>query len=96
MEKNSLRIIDVVFNRINGGSFSVTVCHENASYKSNTSIINWMLSQEERMQLNTPYPYREFERKELLVEEMRFAEETGEKIKAAILFCFSLNIFIKI
>ena len=63
MEKNQLRIIDVVFNRINGGSFSVTVCHENASYKSNYSIINWMLSQEERMQLNTPYPYREFERK---------------------------------
>ena len=63
MENNNLRIIDVVFNRINGGSFSVTVCHENASYKSNTLIINWMLSQEERMQLNTPYPYREFERK---------------------------------
>ena len=63
MESNQLRIIDVVFNRINGGSFSVTVCHENAVYKSNSSIINWMLSQEERMQLNTPYPYREFERK---------------------------------
>ena len=63
MESNQLRIVDVVFNRINGGSFSVTVCHEDASYKSNSSIINWMLSQEERMQLNTPYPYREFERK---------------------------------
>ena len=48
MENNNLRIIDVVFNRINGGSFSVTVCHENASYKSNALIINWMLS--ERMQ----------------------------------------------
>ena len=63
MENNKLRIIDVVFNRINGGSFSVTVCHDNARYRRNSSIINWMLSQEERMQLNTPYPYREFERK---------------------------------
>lgn len=63
MEKNKLRIIDVVFNRINGGSFSVTVCHEDAKYQSNTPIINWMLKQEDRMNLNSPFPYREFERK---------------------------------
>ncbi|MCQ9200695.1 MAG: class I SAM-dependent methyltransferase [Prochlorococcus marinus CUG1437] len=63
LEKNHLRILDVVFNRINGGSFSVTVCHQDSKYESNMPIINWMLSQEERMNLNTPYPYREFERK---------------------------------
>ena len=63
LKNNRLRIIDVVFNRINGGSFSITVCHEDAKYISNKSIIEWMLSQEVRMQLNTPYPYREFERK---------------------------------
>ncbi len=63
IEDNGLRIIDVVFNKINGGSFSITVCHQEAKYKSNLSIINWILSQEDKMQLNSPYPYREFERR---------------------------------
>lgn len=66
LEKNSLRIVDVVFNRINGGSFSVTVCHKNASYLSNNTIINWMLSQEKRMGLDTPTPYRKFENRAFL------------------------------
>ncbi len=61
LERNKLRILDVIFNKINGGSFSITVCHKNAPYLSNHSIINWMLNQEKRMGLDTPTPYRKFE-----------------------------------
>ncbi len=61
LENNKLRIVDVVFNRINGGSFSITACHQDSNYTSNNTIINWMLSQEKRMGLDTPTPYREFE-----------------------------------
>ena len=56
-----LRVIDVQMNAINGGSFAVTACKENASYKSNSPIINWMLKQEDDMGLDTPKPYRDFE-----------------------------------
>jgi len=63
VEAHDLRISEVVFNKINGGSFSVTVCHNSSSRHSNTPIINWMLAQEYRMGLHTPNPYRAFETK---------------------------------
>lgn len=61
LEKNGLRIIDVRMNSINGGSFAVTACKTNSSYKSNMPLINWMLKQEQDMGLDTLKPYRDFE-----------------------------------
>jgi hypothetical protein len=61
LESCGLRVIDVQMNAINGGSFAVTACKKNASYKSNLPIINWMLKQEDDMGLDTPKPYRDFE-----------------------------------
>jgi len=61
VESCGLRIIDVQMNAINGGSFAVTACKENAFYKSNLPVINWMLEQEDEMGLDTPKPYRDFE-----------------------------------
>jgi hypothetical protein len=61
LESCGLRVIDVQMNAINGGSFAVTACKKNASYKSNLPIINWMIKQEDDMGLDTPKPYRDFE-----------------------------------
>jgi hypothetical protein len=61
LESCGLRVMDVQMNSINGGSFAVTACKKNASYKSNLPIINWMLKQEDDMGLDTPKPYRDFE-----------------------------------
>jgi len=63
LEKCGLRIIDVRMNSVNGGSFAVTACHVNSSYHSNHSLIEWLLEQERSMGLNTPNPFREFEKK---------------------------------
>jgi len=60
LEGEGLRIIDVQMNDINGGSFAVTACKRDAKYKSNIPIINWMLSQEQEMGLDTIKPYEEF------------------------------------
>jgi hypothetical protein len=60
LEGEGLRIIDVQMNDINGGSFAVTACKSDAKYKSNIPIINWMLSQEQEMGLDTIKPYEEF------------------------------------
>lgn len=61
LKKKGMRIFDVAVNGINGGSFALTACKENASYKSNNTIINWMLEQERNMGFDTLKPYRDFE-----------------------------------
>jgi hypothetical protein len=63
LEKCGMRVIDVQMNAINGGSFAITACKKNAAYKSNKPVIDWMLRQEENLQLDTPKPYRDFELK---------------------------------
>jgi hypothetical protein len=60
LEESGLRVVDVQMNSINGGSFAVTACKKNAKYISNNPIINWLLSQEDEMGLNTIKPYQEF------------------------------------
>jgi hypothetical protein len=60
LERCGLRVVDVQMNAVNGGSFAVTACKENAIYKSNKPFIDWLLKQEEVMGLKTPKPYLEF------------------------------------
>jgi C-methyltransferase C-terminal domain/Putative zinc binding domain/Methyltransferase domain len=56
-----LRIVNVQMNSVNGGSFAVTACHADAPFISNTTLIDWMLHQEENLGLSSPKPYRQFE-----------------------------------
>ena len=62
LDAANLKLIDVVMNNINGGSFAVTAAkRSNSSLTSNNAVINWLLEQEDRMGISTPRPYREFE-----------------------------------
>jgi hypothetical protein len=62
LDAADLRIVDVAMNNVNGGSFAVTAAHRaNVSIKANTPVIGWLLEQEDRMGLNTPRPFRDFE-----------------------------------
>jgi len=62
LSKAGLKVIDVVTNNINGGSFAVTATHlENRSYKENHPLIEWLVEQELNMGLGTPRPFRDFE-----------------------------------
>ncbi len=62
LEAADLKIVDVVMNNINGGSFAVTAAHKsNTSVHVNDAVVNWLLEQENRMGINTPKPYRDFE-----------------------------------
>jgi len=57
-----LKLIDVAMNNVNGGSFTVTATKtSNATRKVNHAVINWLLEQEDRMGLNSPKPFRDFE-----------------------------------
>jgi hypothetical protein len=62
LEKAGMKIVDVVMNAINGGSFAVTAVKAgNRSVAQNRAVIDWLLEQEDRMGLGTPRPYRDFE-----------------------------------
>lgn len=61
LEAAGLKLVDVQMNSINGGSFAVTAAKAASSIRPNTAVIDWLLGQEERMGLNTPTPYRQFE-----------------------------------
>jgi hypothetical protein len=58
----NLKLVDVVMNSINGGSFAVTATKKsNHTIHVNNTVIDWLLEQEDRMGLHTVRPYREFE-----------------------------------
>ena len=85
LDKFGLRIMDVQMNSINGGSFAVTACKKKASHNSNEPIINWLLSQEYEMGLDTPTPYlefaeRAFKHKKNLVDLINALVKDGKKI----------------
>jgi C-methyltransferase C-terminal domain/Methyltransferase domain len=62
LEAAGLSVVDVAMNAVNGGSFAVTAAKTgNRSAKQNLPVVNWLLEQEDRMSLNTPRPYRDFE-----------------------------------
>jgi C-methyltransferase C-terminal domain/Putative zinc binding domain/Methyltransferase domain len=62
LDAADLKLVDVVMNAINGGSFAVTAAKRSNNYVHiNHTVINWLLEQEDRMGLNTPRPYRDFE-----------------------------------
>lgn len=62
LDASDLRLVDVGTNAVNGGSFAVTAAHRaNTAIRANDAVIHWLLQQEERMELGTPKPYRDFE-----------------------------------
>jgi hypothetical protein len=62
LEQAGMKIVDVAMNAVNGGSFAVTAAKiGNRGVKQNLAVVNWLLEQENRMGLNTPRPFREFE-----------------------------------
>ena len=56
-----MKIVDVQMNAVNGGSFAVTAAKRKNPVRGNDVTADWMLEQEERMGINTPRPYRDFE-----------------------------------
>jgi hypothetical protein len=61
LDAAGLRAIDVKMNAVNGGSFAVTAVRKSDPRRGQEAVIDWLLGQEDRMGLDTPRPYREFE-----------------------------------
>ena len=61
LDQAGLELIDVRFNRVNGGSFAVTAAHLGSRIAPSRELIDWFMAQEERIGLHTPGPFRRFE-----------------------------------
>jgi hypothetical protein len=61
LQDAGLDLLDVRFNRVNGGSFAVTAGHKGSPITPQAVLIDWFLAQENRIGLHTPGPFRRFE-----------------------------------
>ena len=57
-----LEILDVRFNRVNGGSFAVTAQRADGPRPVNRDLVQWFLRQEERLQVTEPAAFEAFDR----------------------------------
>jgi hypothetical protein len=86
LDQAGLKVVDVIMNNVNGGSFAVTATKVgNQNITQNQAVINWLLEQEDRMGLNTPHPYldfkeRIFRHKDDLIRLIRALNDDGKKI----------------
>jgi len=60
LHQADLRILDVVMNSVNGGSFAVTATPQSSSRAGNPGVVDWLLGQEDRMGFSTSRPFLEF------------------------------------
>ena len=61
-QRVGFRVLDVEFNDVNGGSFSITIAKEGSSFPANEGNVSSALSREEELGLQTLAPYRAFEK----------------------------------
>ncbi len=62
-DRVGFKIIDVEFNSVNGGSFSVKVAKKNSVNKENSALVNKILREENAKELYTLKPYQEFKQR---------------------------------
>ncbi len=86
MDEAGLKIVDLEFNDINGGSFSISVARNEASYPECTALINSVLADEEKRGLSTLAPYLKFknEMEAHRIQIIRFFENAKKQGKTVI------------
>jgi NDP-4-keto-2,6-dideoxyhexose 3-C-methyltransferase len=60
LEKAGMKVLDVEFNDVNGGSFSVTASKKASSLPQKTDLIDAILNDERDLALDTSAPYEKF------------------------------------
>jgi hypothetical protein len=78
-------LVDVRFNRVNGGSFAVTAGRRESPVPRQQVLIDWFVAQEKRIGLHSPGPFRRFEDRVFrhrtdLVELVRKLRQDGARV----------------
>jgi hypothetical protein len=85
LEQANLKLIDVEFNKINGGSFSVTAGHKSSQLKTNEALISKIIRDEESQGYRTLELYNRFsnktrEHRDQLISTVKKLKENGARI----------------
>jgi hypothetical protein len=85
LEEAGLEVVEVGFNRINGGSFGVTAAHRSSGFARRGALLDWLGTQEQRLGLDTEAPFRTFaervsQHREDLVQLLRALRQDGASI----------------
>ena len=91
LSKNDLRIFDVEFNDINGGSFRVYACHSNSMFKSNQEQIDRVLANEKELKLDSEQPYEEFKERAFHIKDELYNFLTTEKAKGKSIYAYGAS-----
>ena len=81
MERNDLRLIDVAFNDVNGGSFQISVCHKNARYPDGSEKVMGILHDERNQGFDTQKPFHDFNQRISRIRQVLYNFLYGEKMK---------------
>ncbi len=60
VERTGFKIIEVLFNEVNGGSFSVLVAKNNSKYIKNENLVNKILNEEKNNDIDSLSTYKKF------------------------------------
>lgn len=91
LRRNDLRIFDVEFNTINGGSFRLYVSHKNSAFKSNHKKIDQVFSNEEKLKLDSEEPYKEFRKRIFRIKDELYNFLTTEKEKGKSVYIYGAS-----
>lgn len=91
LRKNNLRIFDVEFNDINGGSFRVYSCHNSSAIKSNRGRIELALLNEEKSGLDSELPYKEFKERVFRIKDELYSLLSAEKAKGRAIYIYGAS-----
>ena len=85
LDKADLKIIDIEFNDINGGSFALSVAKKKSSYLEDKKIVNWLLSKENTLKVNEFKSFINFfkkceEQKKILVDLLKNLKDMKKKV----------------
>lgn len=84
-DRVGFKIVDVEFNQINGGSFSVMVTKKDSLYREASSLVGRILKSEEKLGLHTLKPYQAFrqrvlQHREKFQSQIRKLNKIGKKV----------------
>jgi SAM-dependent methyltransferase len=91
LKKNGLRIFDVEFNNINGGSFRVYACHHKSALRSNQPGIDSAFLNEEKLKLDSASPYKAFKKRVLGIRDELYRFLTTEKSKGKSIYLYGAS-----
>jgi len=85
LDEAGLEVVEVGFNRVNGGSFGVTAAHRSSGFARRRSLLDWFGAQEQALALDTEAPFRTFaqqvsQHREDMIQLIRALREDGTSV----------------